>query len=208
MKTILLLNASPMGTASRAYTLAKKAASNLLGAYSDTALVERDLSRLHASPIRAAYADAIIGQAEHDAPDFAASEMLIREVEICDYLIVATPMHNFSVPASLKLWIDYVLRGGRSFTYRDGYKVGLLADRPTLIVVGSGGVYHGPQARQPDYLSAYLTHVLATIGLEDVRFIRLQGLGRPDVAEQALAQADRQLAADPVFGLTSALMGS
>ncbi len=139
MKTILLLNASPMGTASRAYTLAKKAASNLLSAYSDTALVERDLSRLHASPIRAAYADAIIGQAEHDAPDFAASEMLIREVEICDYLIVATPMHNFSVPASLKLWIDYVLRGGRSFTYRDGYKVGLLADRPTLIVVGSVG---------------------------------------------------------------------
>lgn len=208
MRTILLLNASPMGAGSRAYTLAKKAAGNLLNTYPDTALIERDLSRLHASPIGAAYADAIIGQAEHDAPDFAESEMLIREVEGCGYLIIATPMHNFSVPASLKLWIDYVLRGGRSFTYRDGYKVGLLADRPTLVIVGSGGIYHGPQARQPDYLSAYFTHVLATIGLENVRFIRLQGLARPDVSEQVLAQATRQLAADPVFGLTSALMGS
>lgn len=206
MKTILLLNASPLGPASRAYRLARKAARNLLIAGSDIALVEHDLSAMRPSPISGRYADAIISRAEQDAPAFAESETLIREVESCDYLIVATPMHNFTVPASLKLWIDYVLRAGRTFAHRDGYKVGLLEDRPVLVVIGSGGVYNGPHARQPDHLSPYFTQVLATIGIRDVQFIHLQGLARADVAEQSLALGEGQLAANPVFGLTSAVV--
>jgi FMN-dependent NADH-azoreductase len=208
MKTILLLNASPLGPASRAYGLAKTAARNLQHAKPDLALVERDLSIIHPSPVSRHYADSIVARADRDIPTFTESETLIREVEACHYLIVATPMHNFSVPAALKLWIDYVLRVDRTFTHRDGYKVGLLKDRPTLVVIGSGGVYHGPQARQPDYLSPYFTHVLATIGINDLQFIHLQGLARTDIAEQSLAFANRQLAADRIFGVACAAMES
>ncbi|MDL2401072.1 FMN-dependent NADH-azoreductase [Rhizobium mayense] len=201
MKTILLVNASPLGSASRAYATARKAADNLLESEANIRLIERDLSATHPSPITKDYADAVVQRAERDAPAFAQSEILIQELIDCDYLIVATPMHNFTVPASLKLWIDYVLRVNRTFTHRDGYKIGLLADRPTLVVVGSGGVYHGAHAKQPDYLSSYFTHVLATIGINTVQFIHLQGLVRPDMAEQSRILAERQLAAHPVFGL-------
>jgi len=208
MKTILLVNASPLGAASRVYAVERKAADTLLEAEPDVMLVERDLSAMRLPPIAGDYADAIVQRAESHVPAFAQSERLIEDVIACDYLIVATPMHNFSVPASLKLWIDYVLRAGRTFTHRDGNKVGLLEDRPALVVVGSGGFYNGAQARQPDYLSPYLTHVLATIGIGSVQFIHLQGLVRPDMAEQACELADRQLAVHPVFGLASALTGS
>jgi FMN-dependent NADH-azoreductase len=203
MRTILLLNASPFGSASRAYGLARKAARNVMNGQSDIRLVERDLSQLRPSPLSELYAHAIVTRAQHDAPAFEESEALIREVEACDYLIVATPMHNFTVPASLKLWIDYVLRAGRTFSYRDGHKVGLLDDRPALVVIGSGGIHKGADAKQPDYLSAYFAHVLATIGIKDVQFIHLQGLSRPDIVEQSLLLGERQLADDPVFGLTS-----
>lgn len=208
MKTILLINASPFGAASRNYKLARKAADNLLDARPDIMLVERHLAAARQSPIAEDYADAIVKHAERDAPAFAESEILIREVEACDYLIVATPTHNFSVPAALKLWIDYVLRADRTFTYRDGYKIGMLDDRPTLVVVSSGGVHNGPNARQPDYLSPYLTEILATIGISDVQIIRLQGLAIPDFAAESLALGDRLLAANPIFGLTSVITGS
>lgn len=208
MKTILLVNASPLGPASRVYALAKRAADNVLEAGADIRMIERDLSATRLSPITEDYADAIVQRAESGAPAFAESETLTEELVACDYLIVATPMHNFAVPASLKLWIDYVLRDGRTFTRRDGYKVGLLADRAALVVVGSGGVHSGPHARQPDYLSPYLAHVLATVGIGNVQFVYLQGLARPDMAEQSVVWAERQLAASPVFGLASALTGS
>lgn len=208
MKIALHVNASPLGQSSRAYRLARQAAANLAAKEGGVVLVERDLAAKCPSPITAHYADAIARRAETGLPVFEESETLIRELDACDYLIVSTPMHNFSVPASLKLWIDYVLRDGRTFTYRDGYKLGLLRDRPTLVIVGSGSEHDGPHARQPDYLSPYFTYVLATIGIEDVHFIRLQGLVQPDLAAEAIASGERQLAANPVFGLTSLPEGS
>ncbi|MDM0022482.1 NAD(P)H-dependent oxidoreductase [Variovorax saccharolyticus] len=39
----------------------------------------------------------------------ARSEVLIRELEQADCLVIATPMHNDTVPAALKLWIDQSL---------------------------------------------------------------------------------------------------
>ncbi|MBB6482993.1 FMN-dependent NADH-azoreductase [Rhizobium lusitanum] len=208
MKSVLLVNASPQGPASRAYGMARKATDNLLSTEPDIRLVERHLSANSPSPISGAYADAIVQRARRETPAFVESETFIQDVIGCDYLIIATPMHNFTVPASLKLWIDYVLRDERTFTRRDGYKVGLLADRPALVIVGSGGMHNGPHARQPDYLSPYLTHVLTTIGISSVAFIYLQGMARQDAAEQSLVSADRQLAANPVFGLVSAVAGS
>ncbi len=52
-----------------------------------------------------------------------------------DALLISTPMHNFTVPAALKLWIDFVLRVGRTFKSTAEGKFGLLADRPALVLV-------------------------------------------------------------------------
>lgn len=200
MSSTLLINASPHGTDSRGYRLARQAAANLLTRETDGQLVERDLATLTASALPRGYAEAIVGRQGPEAEVFALSEELIRELERTTLLIIATPMHNFTVPASLKLWIDYVLRYGRSFAPQGGRKVGLLKDRPTLVVVTSGGLVTGPVASQPDHLTAYLTDVLATIGIKDVRFVYLEGLVRPDLAEQMLALGWQTISADPAFG--------
>jgi len=42
------------------------------------------------------------------------SEILIGELETSD-LVISTPMHNFTVPALLRAWIDQVVRFGRTF---------------------------------------------------------------------------------------------
>lgn len=41
----------------------------------------------------------------------------------------------------------------------------MLADRPVLVLVRSGEVCTGGTARQPDFLTPYLKHVLAVIGI-------------------------------------------
>lgn len=35
-------------------------------------------------------------------------------------------MYNFSIPAVLKLWIDQVVRAGKTFSYEGGTPAGLL----------------------------------------------------------------------------------
>jgi FMN-dependent NADH-azoreductase len=125
----------------------------------------------------------------------AVSEARIAELEATDVLVIATPMHNFTVPANLKSWIDHVVRLGRTFQSTPDGKVGRLRDRPTFVVVSSGGWFTPPRARQPDFLTAYLVSILATLGIRDVTLFPLEGLNRGDAAmAEAYRSAREQIA--------------
>jgi FMN-dependent NADH-azoreductase len=124
------------------------------------------------------------------------SELLIRELEAADCVVIATPMHNYTVPSSLKAWIDHVVRVRRSFAITPDGKLGLLRDRPVFVAIASGGRFSGETSRQPDFLRPYLKLALATIGLQDIRFFSMEGLaGGAGVAEMEGARAGQELQA-------------
>ncbi|MGO4326866.1 FMN-dependent NADH-azoreductase [Cupriavidus sp. 2TAF22] len=199
----LHVNASPHGAASHAHRLAGELIASLRESHgpraTDFPLIVRDLAQEPPPAIDKAYASAITMPpgSKPDAAALAWSERLIRELEETSLLVISTPMHNFTVPASLKLWIDYVLRIHRTFAATPAGKVGLLRDRPTFVLVGSGGHIAGERARQPDFLTPYLRHALAAIGIHDVKFVLLQGLVFGDTAvAEALAAARTNIAAE------------
>lgn len=200
MASILLISASPYGSSSRGARLAAQAVANLQASDSSLRLVERDLSALAKAGIPPEYADAVVARSGHEAEAFILSESLIRELEEASYVVIATPMHNYTVSASLKLWIDYVLRFGRSFAPVNGIKTGLLKDRPTLVIVTSGGLVKHTAAQQPDHLTGYVTDVLATVGIRDVRYIYLEGLANPARWDEIADEAGQTLMADDAFG--------
>ncbi|MCO8168506.1 NAD(P)H-dependent oxidoreductase [Pseudomonas sp. 21LCFQ02] len=200
MKRVLLINASPMGQDSHAHRLAEELLASLGHQQVDIERLERDLGRDPLPPLSADYAQALTTVTPFDAPLFELSEALIGELENSDVLLIATPMHNFTVPAALKLWIDYVLRIHRTFSAGPDGKTGLLKDRPVYVLVGSGGFHQGERARQPDFLTSYLRHVLNTLGLFDVHFSYLQGLVfGAEAVEQALHEARTRLRLEPLF---------
>lgn len=109
-------------------------------------------------------------------------------------LFIVTPMHNFTVPAALKLWLDHVIRINRSFDATPQGKVGRMQDRPTFVLVSSGGFHAGERAKQADFLTPYLRYALASIGIANVHFFPLQGLVfGPEAVAQAVGEARRQL---------------
>lgn len=186
MTTALFVHCSPLGRDSQGYQLGKQLlASNLPANW----VRERDLTADPLPPIGGAYATAITARQGQEAA-LAQSERLIGELEGSAALVISTPMHNFTVPASLKLWIDHVLRINRSFSSTQAGKVGLLKDRPTLVLVSSGGFHLGERALQPDFLTPYLRHALRTMGIKQVDFVYLQGMAHGAAAvEQALDAA-------------------
>jgi FMN-dependent NADH-azoreductase len=148
--------------------------------------------------VDAAFSAAILAPPDPDHPALAQSEALIRELEACDVLVIGTPMHNFCVPAVLKAWIDQIVRIHRTFASTPSGKVGKLPDRMVYVVVASGGWFTGPSPvgtpPQPDFLTPYLRTIFATIGLQTVHFITLEGVTRgPDAAAHALATAQTTL---------------
>lgn len=197
MKNILHVSASPRGKAAESYRLSQKIIAALRERSPDAEVIERPIGSGAMPHIDENYAISQ-GSAEDISTEgsFAYSEELVRELESADCLVISTPMHNLSVPSTLKAWIDHVVRARRTFSIGAGGKVGLLADRPVFIAIASGGRFSGERARQPDFLTPYLTTILAMIGLKDLSFFSVQGTGAGgDVLVQARNAADRELAA-------------
>ncbi|QXI28862.1 FMN-dependent NADH-azoreductase [Pseudomonas vanderleydeniana] len=179
MSRVLLLNFSPHGKAARGYQLAADVLQGLPGV---SALVERQLGSEPLPLVSGAYATAVT-TLDRQAAAVEVSEQQIVELENSDLLVLCTPLHNFTLPAALKLWVDHVVRIQRSFGGDGaGRKVGLLRDRPTFVLVSSGGFIQGEKANQPDFLTPCLTAQLDCVGIRQVRFIYLQGSVRGDEA--------------------------
>ena len=73
--------------------------------------------------------------------DFA--DRLIEELEAAETIVLAVPMYNFSIPSTLKAWIDHVARAGRTFRYTAAGPEGLLKGKKVFVVTGRGGIYSG-----------------------------------------------------------------
>ena len=202
MRELLMINASPRPAASVGNHLANELVDILGTRWPHMRVTRRDLGSvaLALTPLSDSYAEALTNRTPDTDPVFAVSENLIGELERSDALLIATPMHNFTLPAALKLWIDHVVRIGRTFAATPDGKVGLLADRPVYVIVSSGGFHRGARARQPDFLTAYLRHVLSTIGLFDVHFIYLEGLvAGEEMVKAECEEARRKLSMEPLF---------
>jgi len=107
-------------------------------------------------------------QTDEHKKTLALSDTLVAEIEAADTLIIGVALYNFSITASLKLWIDLVCRARKTFAYVDGSPKGLMTGKKAIICFASGGT---PFESNIDYASGYLRHILGFIGITDVTFI-------------------------------------
>jgi FMN-dependent NADH-azoreductase len=128
----------------------------------------------------------------------AQSDALVKELAEADIIVIATPVYNFSIPASLKAWVDLVARAGLTFRYTENGPVGLLTGKKAYVILATGGT---PVGSDIDFASGYLRHLLGFIGIDDVTLISADRLMQQ--ADAALADAERQIAA-AVAGLRAA----
>ncbi len=198
MSTVLYIVASPRGSDAHSRRFGDTVLKRLQARRSDARIVTRDLAADPPPVPDAAFSAAILAPPVPDHPALADSEVLIRELEAADEVVIATPMHNYTVPAVLKAWVDQIVRIHRTFASTPAGKVGLLPDRPVYLVVASGGWFTqttptGAPA-QPDFLTPYLRAVLATIGLRTMTVLTLEGVTRgPDALAAAWTKATAAL---------------
>ena len=131
-------------------------------------------------------------QSEAEKAAAALSNQLTDEVLAADVLVLAAPMYNFTIPSTLKAWLDHVLRAGVTFKYTDTGPQGLLRGKRAFVLTARGGVHAGSAQ---DHQEPYLRQVLAFIGIHDVSFIHAEGLNLGgDALEKGLNQAKAQVA--------------
>lgn len=203
MKTLLFLTSSLFGENSKSGQVAGEFVSAWKADNLASSVILRDLASTvpHLTGEHlGAWMTAPAERSERQQALAGESDPLIDEVEAADVIVIAAPMYNFSIPSTLKAWLDHITRAGRTFHYTEKGPEGLLKNKKVFVFTARGGVYTGDSPAKPyDFQEPYLRAILGLNGLTDVSFVHVEAQKMsPDAAEAALANARaraRELAA-------------
>ncbi|WP_179954166.1 FMN-dependent NADH-azoreductase [Denitrobaculum tricleocarpae] len=191
MATILQVNSSGrrQGSASRQLTAAL--VGKLVAEHPGAKVIERD-AVTNAEFLDEEWVIANFTQAQERSTRqkerLQHSQKLVDEVQAADFIVIGTPIYNFSISGVLKAWIDQICRPGLTFRAEPEGFVGLLKGKRVFLVVTSGGTeINGPV----DYATAYMTHILGFLGITDVTVIGADTMVSDP--EGALDRAMRQI---------------
>ncbi|WP_411143044.1 FMN-dependent NADH-azoreductase [Streptomyces sp. x-80] len=172
MATLLLLDTSvfPEGrSASRSVTSAFR--KTWEEQHPDGTVVHRDLAadplpHLDGTGAAAGFADPAARTPEQQTA-FALRARLAEELEQADAIVIAAPMYNFTIPSTLKAWLDQVIIPGRTAGAEPSAK-----GTPAVVVASRGGSYAPGTPREGfEYVQNYLQAVLGEMLGLDVEFI-------------------------------------
>ncbi|UTV30643.1 FMN-dependent NADH-azoreductase [Photobacterium atrarenae] len=191
---ILLINSSPKRHQSCTYILAQTIIQQL-SKQSTVEVIETDATKL--PHLDSDYSTTLCSpgvMCDESVGSLSLSNQLISDLDKADLVIIASPMHNFSLPSGLKSWVDHVVRAGRTFKITSTGKQGLLNDKPVYVLVSSGGSFSGKDAYQPDFFTPYMTEVMATVGLNNIQFFTIEGTAaNPEAVREQIEARQNQV---------------
>ena len=193
---ILHITSSSRGSASYSNRVAIQVLDELKGRNPGSSVTVRDLAR---EPLPHIDDDFVAATRSPDGPQterqrtqLAQSDALVDELLAADVIVIAAPMINFTIPSTLKSWIDHVARAGRTFSYSEKGPQGLVTGKQVILVAARGGVYAGNPAL--DFQVPYLKSVLGFLGMTDVEVLEVEGTAYGlDAAENAVTAATAKL---------------
>lgn len=201
MSTILVITASPRGERSVSRALTTSFANLLAQNHPQDTILLRDLGHQPVPHVTEPWVVGAFAPSEAQTPEskaaIAVSDQLVDEFLAADKFIFGVPMYNFSIPSTLKAYIDQIVRAGKTFAVGPNGYEGLVKDKKALFITSSGGSYHaGTPFGSYNHQEPYLRAIFGFIGVTEVQFVGADSLNQgEDAARLSREKAENALKA-------------
>jgi FMN-dependent NADH-azoreductase len=103
-------------------------------------------------------------------------ETLIQHFLAADIYLISTPMWNFSIPYTLKYYIDAIIQPGYLYKYNEqGQPVPLTLGKKMVCITSRGGDYSEQSPFHAyDFQEPYIRAIFGFVGITDIHFINTQ----------------------------------
>lgn len=139
-----------------------------------------DVPHVNQNWISAAFKPAAT-RSEEEIEALKTSDLYIAELKEADVIVLGTPMYNWSIPSSLKAYIDQVLRVNETFRFdRSNMQhpyVGLLENKTVFLLLSRGnqGYEKGGYNEHMNFQSDYLKTVFNIMGISNIHVVVVDG---------------------------------
>lgn len=179
----------------------KKLLEAFLEGVSDSEIEELDLCNdvpdLFSADALEGYFGRITGAISRNTPIQALARMdrMTAQLKSCDVVVLATPIYNFSLPATVKAWFDSVMLHGDTFaTNPKGAYLGLMTGKKALVLMTAFGTYSIGDGTVGSLFGPTYEHGMSLaklefkfMGFSDVRGVLSEGLS-PSKGEDVKAR--------------------
>lgn len=185
MKKLLIINASARKAYSHSRTLTEVFLQHWANLHRDAAISLRELGSINVPHINEGWITAshtpALDRTAQQQEILAASDAYIEELRDADIIVLGTPMYNWSIPSTLKAYIDQIMRVNETFRVNPDTPAhpytGLLQHKTLVILVARGGYGYeaGQQNEHLNFQTTYLRTVFNMTGIEDIHIIAVDG---------------------------------
>lgn len=185
LKNLLVINSSARNRNAKSRNLAETLIGHWQKIQLNTKIQHRELGNQSIPHITEEWISAAFKPIENRTQDelnaLKKSDEYIKELKDADIIVVATPMYNWSIPSSLKAYIDQIVRINETWKYNpDNIQnpyIGLLTNKKVVLLLtrGSQGYEKGGYNEHIDFQTDYLKRVFHVIGIDEIHVITLDG---------------------------------
>jgi len=185
MKKVLVLNSSARKQNSKSRKLTEVFTEHWKSIHNNANINYRDLGESHVPHINESWIAAAFKpenlRSSHEIEALKTSDEYIAELREADVIVIGAPMYNWSIPSSLKAYIDQVLRVNETWklnpeNIQNPY-IGLLQNKTVFLLLSRGaqGYEKGEYNEHMNFQSNYLKTVFNIIGITNIHTIAVNG---------------------------------
>jgi FMN-dependent NADH-azoreductase len=196
MRRILHIDASYSGGSSASRVLSQVFIAAWKNFHPEDVVFYRDLGRCPVPYINETWIAAINSPPDTHTPEMIetlkVSNPLLAEFLAVDGYVLGVPMYGFTIPATLKAYIEHMIQIGRTFEVTEKGLRGLVHGKKALFITSRGGNYPPGSPFGEDHQEPYLRSIFRSFGITDVEFVNASNLVLGD-REQSIATAQAHL---------------
>jgi FMN-dependent NADH-azoreductase len=176
MTNLLQIDTSTRTTRSISRLLAKEFVEQWIASNPENVVTYRDIGQFPIPHVTETWMDAAALSPDESTIDtigelFLSNE-LVDELLLNDRYLISMPILNFTIPSTLKTYIDLIVRASLTVAVNEHGSTGLLHDRKLLVIATQRNNYpHQNQDEVVKHFEVYLRHIFEYIGVTDLNFI-------------------------------------
>lgn len=185
MKKVLVINSSARSVKSHSRKLTDVFVDHWKNFHADAIINFRELGNadvphVNENWISGAFKPAA-ARTEEEIEALKTSDTYIAELREADVIVIASPMYNWSIPSTLKAYIDQIVRVNETWKFnRDNMQnpyIGLLENKTLFLLLSRGaqGYEKGEYNEHMNFQSNYLKTVFNIIGITNIHIIAING---------------------------------
>lgn len=114
---------------------------------------------------------------------------IVARVQAAELIVFAFPMHNFSLPGIVKMFLDSFMFNGEFINIADENKKQMILNKKIITIYSHMGNYQaGSDYEKYDFVKSLLTQEFSYIGIKDYSFVSYSS-GNAEKREELIKEA-------------------